>query len=269
MKLLILSDLHLDLAPMPLEVNARRIDEDADLVILAGDIHEGTAGLHWSRQSFPDKPIVYVAGNHEFYGHTWGGLLVDLRGTAAKLGISFLENDVLNFGGVRFLGCSMWTDFLLDGESRQAGAMQVAQSWLSDYHWIRVGPSDIPLDPGRTHTARLDVEMTLQRHQQSVAWLEQELFKGLPQTTVVVTHHGPHPNSVPAQFLGDPLSPAFVSNLERLMGQACLWVHGHVHASMDYQVKGTRIVCNPRGYWLRLDGLENKRFQPAYLVEVP
>lgn len=269
MKLLVLSDLHLDMAPMPLEIDGQRIDEGADVVVLAGDIHEWNAGLHWARQSFPDKPILYVAGNHEFYGHSWGGLLAALRDTAAQLDIHYLENEAVEIGGVRFLGCSLWTDFLLVGDFRQPGAMQAAQSWLNDYRWIRVGQADIPQDMGWIKPGMLDAELTLRRHKKSVAWLEQELSNGSPLSTVVVTHHGPHPNSIPTQYLGDPLTPAFVSDLERLMGQACLWVHGHVHSSMDYWVKGTRVVCNPRGYWRRIGGQENKDFRPAYLVEVP
>jgi len=41
MKLLILSDLHNDMDEMSVMVNGRRIDADADVVVLAGDIEEG------------------------------------------------------------------------------------------------------------------------------------------------------------------------------------------------------------------------------------
>lgn len=269
MKLLILSDLHLDMDPMAVEQDGRRIDQEADLVILAGDVDEGSRGLHWARRAFPDKPIVYIAGNHEFYEHSWGQLLNDLGEVAAQLGIAFLENQVFEYGGIRFLGCSLWTDFLLDGEPRQPGAMQAAQSWLNDYKWIQVAQQDIPADMGWIKPGTLDAELTLRRHQESLAWLERELAKGQPQSSVVVTHHGPHPNSVPAQFQGDPLSPAFVSNLERLMGKSCLWIHGHVHSSLDYEVQGTRVVCNPCGYWHRIGEHENKAFRPGCMVEVP
>lgn len=71
------------------------------------------------------------------------------------------------------------------------------------------------------------------------------------------------------QYQGDPLIPAFVSDLDRLMGRASLGIHGHVHSSMDYCVSGTRVVSNPRGYWHTLAGQENMAFQPALLVEVP
>lgn len=74
-RLLILSDLHLDHRALSPEYDGKRLDEQADVVVLAGDIHVGTKGLRWARETFPDKPIVYVAGNHEFFGQHWRGHL--------------------------------------------------------------------------------------------------------------------------------------------------------------------------------------------------
>ena len=46
-------------------------DSDADIIILAGDIDTGTQGLEWAiaESERLAKDIIYVAGNHEFYGH--------------------------------------------------------------------------------------------------------------------------------------------------------------------------------------------------------
>lgn len=268
MKLLILSDLHLDVAPMALEHESQRIDQDADLVVLAGDIDEGTRGLRWARASFPDKPIVYVAGNHEFYGRHWRAHLDVMRKKAEQLEIAFLENQVLEFHGIRFLGCSLWTDFALYGDHRRQDGMRAAEAWLNDYRQIKIQHRDIPQEMDWVSQGTLVPELTVYRHLRSLAWLEQELAKGAPQSTVVVTHHAPHLRSVPQQYQGDPLSPAFVSDLGRLMGRARLWVHGHVHASMDYVVNGTRVVCNPRGYAHRRGGPENEGFGPGWVMEV-
>ena len=42
-----------------------------------------------------------------------------------------------------------------------------------------------------------------------------------------------------------------------------LWVHGHTHDSLDYQLGKTRVLCNPFGY----AGVEmNASFQTAELV---
>ena len=46
-----------------------------------------------------------------------------------------------------------------------------------------------------------------------------------------------------------------------------LWVHGHTHDSFDYEVAGTRVLCNPRGY-CREGRQENARFDPSLVIEV-
>ena len=117
---------------------------------------------------------------------------------------------------------------------------------------------------------------TLERHQQSLAWLRAELPKGEADRTVVVTHHFPHKNSCSPKWSNDPLTAIFGSMLpdEVLLG-ARLWIHGHTHDSCDYRLlddsrRSVRVVCNPRGYPLgRLgDVFENTRFDPALLVEI-
>ena len=101
MKLHLLSDLHVEFAPFTPPAT------DADVVVLAGDIHEGTAGLTWARAAFPHQQIVYVAGNHEYYRHTWRFLPEQMRAAARALGIHFLEDEVAVLGGVRFLGATL------------------------------------------------------------------------------------------------------------------------------------------------------------------
>ena len=67
LRLLILSDLHLEIAafvpPKGLEF---------DVVILAGDIHNpGSKVIQWARRTsvFGESvPIIVVPGNHEYYG---------------------------------------------------------------------------------------------------------------------------------------------------------------------------------------------------------
>ena len=105
MKIRVLSDLHLEFAdwsPPP---------ADADVIVLAGDIHIGVRGLEWARQQFPATPIVYVAGNHEFYGGQMRQVTAALREAADRLGVHLLDADELVLGGARFLGATLWTDF--------------------------------------------------------------------------------------------------------------------------------------------------------------
>jgi Icc-related predicted phosphoesterase len=83
--------------------------------------------------------------------------------------------------------------------------------------------------------------------------------------TVAVTHHLPHPRSIPQRFKGDLLNAAYASDLSELIEQQqpALWVHGHTHDSSDYWIEHTRIVCNPRGY-----DDENRSFNPALILQV-
>ncbi len=108
MKLHILSDLHTEFADFsPPETGA-------DVVILAGDIGVGLGGIEWAARRFPKAPVIYVPGNHEFYGHDIG--LTDQLKAAAPVDIHILNNDTLELERIRFLGCTLWTDFNLHGE---------------------------------------------------------------------------------------------------------------------------------------------------------
>ena len=266
MKLLVLSDLHLAHLPFPAMHNGMRIDAQADVVVLAGDIDDGVAGLRWARETFPDKPVVYVAGNHEFYGHHWTQHLDAMREAANKYDIDYLEAEAIDLMGVRFLGCTLWTDFTLFGEDRKTDALRLAKSSMNDYHYIKITRT---AEFYWVHSKRLIPALTERRHRGSVEWLEKKLEGGGdPSKTVVVTHHAPHPQSIPERFATDLLSAAYASDLTRLMGKAGLWIHGHMHSSADYTVNGTRILANPRGYPYKHGGLENADFNPSLIVEV-
>ena len=121
--------------------------------------------------------------------------------------------------------------------------------------------------------AQFTPEQALALHRESRAWLEAELARPWDGKTVVVTHHAPHPMSIAPKYRGDPITPAFVSDLSAVIErhQPNLWIHGHTHASFDYVVPGTktRVVCNPRGYRDRRTGLpENPTFAWDKVVEI-
>ena len=264
MRLLVLSDLHNDIKPLNLIVNGRRIDEDVDLVVLAGDIHEGVRAPMWARSAFPDKEVILVAGNHEFYGRYWNRNLRKLREKSAELGIHFLENEGVELFSLRFLGCTLWTDFALYGEEQRRASMREALARMTDYQRIKL--DRLPGEDQEWRELRIKKlipELTRRRHRQSVEWLDRELDAGDPARTVVITHHAPHGQSIPAHFEGDVLSPAYASDLSRLLGRSKLWIHGHIHDSVDYMAGATRVVCNPLGM-----RNENRCFKPQLVVDV-
>lgn len=265
MKMLVYSDLHHDLHRFSLKPDAAFLD-GIDAVVLAGDIAEGMKGLRWARETFPDTAIVYVDGNHEFYGQYWDRHLDAMRTRAAEHEIHYLENDSVTIGGVRFLGCTLWTDYALEGAEFKLGAMGAARREMNDYNQIKIDPSR-EMYWQRKH--RLFPSMAAHRHAESRQWLEEQLIQGEAQRTVVVTHHAPHPNSIPADFVGDPLSPCYASDLTALLGKSALWIHGHIHESVDYEINGTRVVSNPRGYKLSFrDEMQNAAFRDRFVIEI-
>lgn len=253
MKLNILSDLHLSCGELPIPRN------DADVVILAGDIAGPADAVKWA--SGFDKPVLYVPGNHEFYGSSMADTVSQLKALCAGTPIQVLDCDEVILQGVRFLGATLWTDFLLQGEGQpRTLAMQEARGFIRDFKRIhRDETRDSLFTPE-------DCAALCQAH---ANWLERRLAEPHAGPTVVITHHAPSRQSIHPRFAGSPLNASFVSDLERLAdGQrAQLWIHGHTHDSFDYQVKGTRVVCNPRGY--AKEGVnENPLFDSHFRVEV-
>ena len=277
----LLSDLHCEFAPFQPDPGAV---SDCDIVVLAGDIDLGVRGVSWARKAFPSKPIIYVSGNHEFYGHHWTQLLDELREEAARWGVHFLEDDAVEIDGVRFLGSALWTDFRYFRDESVASAVRACERGMNDFRKIRATP--LPVSDGPSQTAiparvrygkRLTAQHVRVRHRASVKWLREQLQIASDQGSrpVVVTHHLPSARSVSPRFATDELTPAFASHLDDLLPFAQLWIHGHTHDSIDYVVqtgeRQTRVVCNPRGYPSSRAGapvFENRSFNPALLLEI-
>lgn len=261
MKLHILSDLHVEFAPFAPPATA------ADVVVLAGDIHVGAAGLEWARRTFPRQALIYVTGNHEFYRGDWDDALEAMRERALALDIHFLEDDELVLNGVRFLGTTLWTDFDYFGPARRREAMRACVEYLTDFRLIGARPHVEDTDVSRPVPRRAEGLLTpahvRARHLASRAWLEARLAASHAGPTVVVTHHLPGAGSVSARFRDDLGNAGFASHLDHLMGRSALWIHGHTHDSFDYVLGGTRVVCNPRGYPLSSGEFENPRFDPG------
>jgi hypothetical protein len=232
LRIQILSDLHLEFG------SAELAGTDSDVVVLAGDVGVGLRGLEWIKKQWPDRPVVYVPGNHEYYGGALPRTLEKLIAAASGTNVHVLDRAAVEIAGVRFLGATLWTDFDLLGE--RATAMVVAQRHVTDYKRIRVSPSFRKLSP--FDTASL--------HSRSRRWLEAEIGCGRTRGAVIITHHAPSALSIQSEFASDPLSASYASNLSRLVAEsgAALWVHGHTHHCVDYVIGGTRVVSNQRGY---------------------
>ncbi len=255
MKLWILSDLHVDVnRRYPLALPNPRPQHDA--VIIAGDICHGIEeGIRFiAGEQLDAKPVMFVAGNHEFYGSDRHAELAAGRAEATNFpNIHLLEREGVEIGGLTFLGCTLWTDYRYGGPREQRAAMYLAAQRLNDHRQIRNG--------GRLWTP----QDALEEHEASRVWLAGQLTQGGNRRKVVVTHHAPSRRSVQESYRDDLLTTAFASNLDELVANAALWVHGHMHAPADYELDGCRVVANPRGY---VGIREDRAFNPALVVEV-
>jgi len=230
MNILIYSDLHVE------SDNFQPPTKNVDTVVLAGDIGEGFKGLSWAAKHFPETPVVYVPGNEEFYYHDLE--MIDELKARAPSNIHVLHNNIAIINGVRFLGSILWTDFELNGANFKFKSMRAAHDRMSDFRAIKY--EGWPFEP----------EASLLLHRQSRDWLTRALEIPYDGHTIVVTHHAPSKQSTHPRYENNILNPAFASNLESLMDQKRVqyWIHGHTHDNFDYEVNGTRVLCNSRGY---------------------
>ena len=240
------------------------------MVVLAGDIAQGPKAVAWAQResSFGGRPVVLVPGNHEFYGLERERTLEIMRERAQGSNVHVLDRDELVLTGalderVRILGVTLWTDFAVDGPDI-ATAMAVARVGLSDF------AGSIRQRDGHGQR-RFTPEDSVREHQLSRTWLAQRLAQPCPErsATVVVTHHGPSVRSIVPEYEGDKLNPCFVSELPiSFFERPQLWIHGHIHSSVDYRIARTRVVTNPRGYRKRSGALENEAFRHDLVIEV-
>jgi len=219
------SDIHLEFGEQEAP------DNDADIIIAAGDIGVYKQGVDWLKSL--NKPVVYVAGNHEYYKNEYQETLQLIREQCTGSNVQFLENNSFVFQGVRFLGCTLWTDLFVEGEEKAAALGKK----LNDFRKIQF--ADKPFDA-------IDFS---QLHQSSKTWLEKELAQPFSGKTVVITHHAPSHWS----WMDSPNALkklAYCNDLKSLLHEyeIAAWFHGHVHSLVDHRIAGARILCNPRGY---------------------
>ena len=249
MKIRVLSDLHLEFMTKPdaaAFVKKLALPGSCDVLVLAGDVSNAVGirhGLHLFAAA-SDVRIVYVAGNHEFYGSSPNSVWDTICAASSEIyalssladEFPALEMGLREIDGRRFLGCSLWFPPPKRGD----------KSCLNDFRLIR------DFEP-----------WVYERNRASVAWLRENVRPG----DVVVTHHLPTPSSIHPRYAGSALNEFFMTDLHDLIveREPALWIHGHTHDSFDYKIGPTRVVCNPYGY---AGHDTNNGFDPMKVVEL-
>lgn len=280
MLLWILSDLHVELT-RGWDLPAGDARPQFDILVVAGDlIPRAERGVKWLRERVSDRPVIYVAGNHEAYGCDIDRTVEKAKAASAGTNIHVLQHNSIRIGHVTFAGATLWTDFDLFGDQHRA--MMVAAERMNDFRKIRINRYLDRFRPGHA----------LARHLEARAFLEVEMRKPRGGPLVVVTHHAPIPSRArrldpydPGALLSDEevLTAAYRSALGSLMWPepvtnsrpelrpADLWIYGHTHESEDTVIGATRVVSNAKGYgpWPpQKRAWDNPRFDPKFTIEI-
>ena len=304
MKIQLLSDLHLEVHPDWVASPA----PGADLLVLAGDIGSYQPGSQLVQRSdfdfglarFSPKrgwptPVLFVPGNHEYDGMDFDGAHARLFETCARLGITWLEREVMVWPGlrqqsgptpvcpaapsaVRFVGTTLWSDFDALGPLQNSAFMAntsantkaAADSALTQQLKARdkaFRAANYYLR--KTGTTRHGLPMLAEavREQALVCqdWLAKTLAEPFDGTTVVVTHFAPSLLSADPRYGHSPGTAGFCNALDELLPHAQLWLHGHLHAPSNYVQCGCRVRANPLGYARKR---EQSAFEAALCIEL-
>jgi hypothetical protein len=258
MKIQLLSDLHLeseDFEPGP--------NPQADLLVLAGDIDSTWRGFE--RFAGWPRPVLFVAGNHEFDGRDLQQAWPALRERLARFGLRLLEREAIVLPApdgrrIRFVGTVRWCDFNLFGPARLQSALR-AGSYFQRVMRATVGGA--PFDAPAVRREALDCR----------AWLAKALAEpahGHWDTTVAITHFAPSFKSADPRYGAQSGTASFCNADDDLLPHAAVWLHGHLHCRFDYRVAhpsggDTRVVSQARGLTLRD---EAEGFDPLRLIVV-
>lgn len=240
-----------------LDIDQFGVQPDTEVLILAGDMASQAAHfklfylLHQLTTIHPNLIVLYVAGNHEYYGHRKATLVIpEMRRIFSNsfANVHVLENEVFEHrspnSGLKtlFLGTTLFSDL-----SNPVSA-EAARRGLNDFR-----------QPG------MSVNSYQYRHNEAVEFLGQafnnEDYQRYFDKFVVITHHAPSLRSISAKYVGNILNDCYISPILEKWDHAFtpdVWIHGHVHDPHDYEINGVRVLCNPIGYPNEHPGQERK-----------
>lgn len=227
--------------------------EDVDALVFAGDFT--TARCLGELRAFAKsarKPVMFVAGNHDYYYGIFNNVNKKLEQIDSNLpNFHFLNNRCVEIDEVRFIGSTLWSNFDLAPNPGEFAVL--VGNRVSDFLVIK-----------KNSTHAFSPYDCWELNERSRRFLRDEIDASFSGKRVVVTHFLPSPKSIHAKFEGDLLNPYFCCDCEDLMGQNVpLWIHGHTHESTNFVHKGTRVIANPKGYFN-----ENRRFDGKLVVGI-
>jgi hypothetical protein len=255
MRIAYLSDLHLEFdaagkpggGTMPSGLQtALAPAHGADLVVMAGDIDQGTDGIGVGDtiSHHIGAPVVYITGNHEAYGCDLATLVPRLRDCAWETDgrVLFLDGNTARFWfsgrPLAVLGCTFWTDYAIADNAE--AAMRDAELRMNDHKSIGWnGGIFLP-------------EHARELHRKQRAWLAAQVKKLAAERPrpeiLIVTHHAPCREAIGPRT--SDLAPSYASDMtaEISAWAPLTWIHGHTHHRHTVAIGRATVVSAPRGY---------------------
>ena len=257
MNIQLLSDLHLESHPDFRPVPA----PGADVLVLAGDIGSYQSGSALAARGDTEfglarfsplrawpTPVLFVPGNHEYDGLDFDLAHVRLRACCERLGILWLERAAVVLSGVRFVGTTLWSDFDALGPSAGDEKATLSQQLRAREKAFRAADFYLRRTGGTRGGAPFLANAVREQALACQQWLRSALAETFDGPTVVVTHFAPSLKSADPRYGLTPGTAGFCNALDDLLPRARLWLHGHLHAPVDYVHRDCHVLANPLGY---------------------
>lgn len=247
----LISDVHNEFQhPLTQYTLTRMLGDENRVLVIAGDFHTIKGGsraaesLTTMAKRF--KAVVYVPGNHEYYGFRLGDKdatrrYFDKMNPEGLDNIHFLNRDSVVIDGVRFVGATLWTNL----DRGHPVVVETIRGKMNDFRYITY------FDATYQHYRKFRPVDWLREHRKDLDYIR-ETVDASKETCVVVTHHAPHTNSLDPKFDWDIYGNfGYASDLSEFIldrPKISYWCHGHIHVRSDYMIGDTIIACNPYGY---------------------
>jgi len=261
MKIQLVSDLHLEfLIPVQVIELADRISykTPASTLIMSGDICALNKRSSGNLSHFLDvvqdryENILYVLGNHEYYGTSYEEVHNLLEKRIKYIpNLYVLENNSEKIEDITFYGTSLWFEETIE--------TNLLKYNLNDYRCIK----DFTPDKWSREAIKF------------IKNIEDSESK-----KVLITHHVPHSRFISPKYVGNEMNCFYLNDIGKFLDKFDLAVFGHSHDSIDQQFSDRcRAISNPRGYpktpntcitypnSSSTEG-ENNKFQYQLIVEV-
>jgi predicted phosphodiesterase len=246
MKIKLYSDLHTEFWPN--HYFPEFLAEPTDVLILAGDIAVGKKNTEafLKKVSFYHKHVIYIPGNHEYYGHDIH-CLADLD---TPMNTHYLNPGCIKIKDTTFIAATLWTNF-----NNNKTSEKVAGSYIADFKRIK----------GFTTLNAIEL---FNNHYDYIL----KCLRDIPGKKVVITHFLPSRQAIHKRWLSKDfptknLNDYFANQLDNLIltYQPLYWLFGHTHDSISTKLGDTTLLSNPYGYH---NYEVNKEFQKDLILEL-